>query len=64
MATKRIIDLNEKVTVSDSDVLLVESPDNTNKVTKENLLKDRVKYEEYEQKIKELESRLEALENK
>ena len=64
MATKRIVDLNEKITVSDSDVLLVESSDNTNKVTKENLLKDRVKYEEYEQKIKELESRIEALENK
>ena len=40
MANKTISDLNELTTVSNSDVLLVESATKTSKVTKENLLKE------------------------
>lgn len=40
MANKTISDLNELTTVSNSDVLLVETTTETSKVTKENLLKE------------------------
>lgn len=40
MANKTISNLNELTTVSNSDVLLVETPTETLKVTKENLLKE------------------------
>ena len=40
MANKTISDLNELTTVSNSDVLLVETNTETSKVTKENLLKE------------------------
>ena len=40
MANKTISDLNELTTVSNSDVLLVETNTETFKVTKENLLKE------------------------